>query len=359
MKIIKSIIFGLIILSVSSCSEEFQKKLESTPNALGVSNQIVVIADQQLWDSEVGDTFRFYFEAAYPMMPSPEPIFDIMHFTPTDLIEGPTRKELRTYLFLADLNDNSSATAKVIIKDIGEEKAMKIKQEGAQNNIVGRNKWAVGQLMIYMGGKNNEDLFDNIKKSFSSISMKVYEHDLKQLKGYTYASGYNKALKAEVSEKLNVNVEVPADYIKALWDEDKKMIWLRKETNRASFGMVIRELPYTSKDQFTEDYLKDLVNEFGKEYVTTNTPGSHLVVNDEDLPIYTSTKDINGQYTYEIRGIWEATKDFMGGPFFAYLIMDKSQEKLLFVYDFLLAPGEEKRNLMQQLELMTNSLEML
>ena len=349
----------LILLMTTSCSEEFQKKLEATPNALGVANQIVVIADDELWESEVGDSLRFYFEAAYPMLPSPEPIFDLRHFSPNDLLEGPTRKELRTYLYMADLSDNGSATSKEVIKDIGEEKSMKIKLEGSTNNVVGRNKWAAGQLMIYMAGKDKEDLFQNIKKSFPSISNKVYEHDLKQLKGYTYASGYNKALNAEITEKMNVKVTVPGDYIKATYDEETQLFWIRKETNRASFGMVLQKLPYESKEQFSKEYIKELVNAFGKKYVTTNTPGSHLVINDVDLPLYSATREINGQYTYEIRGIWEATKDFMGGPFFAYLILDKSQEKLLLVYDFLLAPGEDKKRLMQQLELMTESVEIM
>ncbi len=349
----------MTVLLFASCSEEMTQKLKSTPNALGTANQIVVIADKDLWEGTIGDTFRYYFEGAYPMMPAPEAIFDIKHYTPQQLEEGPLRKELRTYLYLADLSNNGSQTARVIAKDIGEEKYMKIKTEGAKNNVVGRDKWAVGQIMIYLAGKDRTDLIENIKKSFSSISKRVYEHDLKQIRGYTYASGYNKALNAEIEEKLGVKLNVPADYIKAKWDEDESLFWIRKETSMASFSMVLQTLDYESEEQLTKDFLKEKVNEFGKKHITTNTPGSYLVVNDIDLPLYTNTKDINGQYAYEIRGIWEATNDYMGGPFFAYVIIDKAQKKLLFVTDFLLAPGKRKRDLMQQMELMTNTIEIM
>ncbi len=344
---------------LTSCSEELQNKLKSNPNALGTANQIVVIADEELWEGAVGDTFRMLYEAAYPMLPKPESIFDLKHYSPKDLEEGPLRKELRTYLYLGNLEDINSPTVRSIATDIGEEKVMTIKNEGIKNTTIGRDKWAVGQLMVYVVGENEEALIENITKSFPSISKRVYQHDYKQIRGYTYASGYNKGLTTEIEEKLGVKLTIPADYIKAKWDEEEQLMWIRKETAAATFGMVMKTVDYTSQDQLSKDFLKELVNEFGKYHVQTNTPGSYMIVNDEDLPLYTNTVEINGNYTYELRGIWETTKDYMGGPFFAYLVMDQSKSKLIFVLDFLLAPGKEKRDLMQQMELMTNTMELL
>ena len=359
MNIYRAIIYIYLVSIFASCSEEMQNKLKSNPNALGTANQIVVIADNDIWDGVVGDTLRMLYEAAYPMLPQPESIFDLKHYTPEDLEAGPLRKELRTYLYLADLNDNNSTTVRDIAKDLGEEKILTIKREGITNTTIGRDKWAEGQLMVYVVGKNQADLITNITKSFPSISKKVYQHDYKQLRGYTFASGYNKALASEVEEKLGVSIEIPADYIKAKWDEEEKLMWVRKETASASFSMVMKSIEYTDQEQLTTEYLKEFVNEFGKEYIITNTPGSYMVVNDEDLPIYTNKIEINGQYSSEIRGIWETTKDYMGGPFFAYAIIDKSQKKVLLVLDLLLAPGKQKRDLMQQMELMTNTIEFM
>lgn len=342
-----------------SCSEELQNKLKSNPNALGTANQIVVIADKDLWESEVGDTFRMLYEAAYPMLPTPEPIFDIKYYSPQDLEEGPLRKELRTYLYLANLQDVNSPTVKSIAKDLGEEKILTIKREGVKNTTIGRDKWAIGQLMIYVVGEDREALIDNITKSFPSISKRVYQHDYKQIRGYTFASGYNKALSAEIQEKFGVEIQVPADYIKANWNEEEQLLWIRKETASATFSKVLWSMEYESQEQLNKEFIKEKVNEFGKNFIQTNTPGSYMVVNDEDLPLYTNTVEINGQYAYEIRGIWETTQDYMGGPFFAYAIIDKSQKKILFILDFLFAPGKEKRDLMQQMELMTNTIEFM
>ncbi|WP_235298809.1 DUF4837 family protein [Portibacter marinus] len=359
MKIRNIVLYIAAFILLYSCSDELQNKLKSNPNALGTANQIVVIADQDLWEGAVGDTFRMLYEAAYPMLPKPEPIFDLKHFTPTELEEGPLRKELRTYLYLANLSDANSTTVQSVSKDLGEEKILTIKREGIKNTTIGRDKWAAGQLMIYVMGEDEEALIDNITKSFPSISKRVYQHDYKQIKGYTFASGYNKALSTEIQEKLGVKIEIPADYVKAEWDEDAQLMWIRKETAAATFGMVLWSMDYESQDQLNKEFLKEKVNDFGRDYVKTNTPGSHMVINDEDLPLYTNTIEVNGQYAYEMRGIWETTQDYMGGPFFAYVVIDKSQKKLLFILDFLLAPGKEKRDLMQQMELMTNTLEFM
>lgn len=354
---LKNILFVLFTgVFLVSCSEEFQKKLEVTPKALGSANEIVVIADKDIWEGEIGDTLRYIYESAYPMLPAPEAIFNLRHYTIADLEASRLRKELRTYLYLADLSDANSPTTKAIAKDIGEEKVMTIRNEGSTSNVIGRDKWAVGQIVIYLAGKDKEDLINNISKSFSSISKRVYEHDYKQISQFAYASGYNKGLANEIEENLGVEIQVPADFIKAKWVEEADLIWIRKETSVGSFSKVLRIVDYTDQSQFTVDYVKGLVNEFGEEHVRTNTPGSHFVVNDEDLPTYSNTKEINGQYTLEIRGIWETTQDYMGGPYFAYLIMDKSQKKALFVLDFIYAPGKEKRDLMQQMELMTGTI---
>ncbi len=157
MNMYKAIIYFSLVALFASCSEEFQNKLKSNPNALGTANQIVVIADRDLWEGAVGDTFQMLYAAAYPMLPRPESIFDLKHYTPEDLEAGPLRKELRTYLFLGDLSDNNSSTVRQIAKDLGEEKILTIKQEGVQNTTIGRNKWAAGQLMVYVVGKDQKD----------------------------------------------------------------------------------------------------------------------------------------------------------------------------------------------------------
>ena len=86
-------ILVVYVLSFTSCTEEMARSFKALPNAFGEINQIVVIAEEDVWAGPVGDTLRYYFAAAYPILPQPEPIYDLVHFTPTDLIAEPSRKE--------------------------------------------------------------------------------------------------------------------------------------------------------------------------------------------------------------------------------------------------------------------------
>jgi hypothetical protein len=128
------------------------------------------------------------------------------------------------------------------------------------------------------------------------------------------------------------------------------------ETKDASMSIVFQKVNYTNENELTESAIKEKLNAFGKEYVTTNEPGAYLRINDWDLPVYTYNRTINDQYAVEIRGIWETENDFMGGPYFSYAILSKDQKELLYVHCFCYAPGIQKRDIMQQLEQMARSI---
>jgi hypothetical protein len=73
-------------------------------------------------------------------------------------------------------------------------------------------------------------------------------------------------------------------------------------------------------------------------------------INDIDLPMFTKVTQVDNKYALEARGIWEIANDYMGGPFVSYLIHNPKQDELLFIDGFIHAPGEDKRNFMQYLE---------
>ena len=81
-----------------------------------------------------------------------------------------------------------------------------------------------------------------------------------------------------------------------------------------------------------------------------------MLINDVDLPMYVYKKDIDKAYTLEARGIWEMKYDYMGGPFFAYLIKDPQRNRLILIDAFVYAPGKQKRDFMQQLEYIVTHL---
>ena len=351
-------LFSILALTfiLSSCNEEATGGMKAKPGALGRLNEIVVIADEDLWASPAKDSFEFYFESAYPIMPQPEPMFDIRHFTPTEISNEPLRQELRTYILLVDLSDSGSRSVEMVRTDLGEER-YKQALAGEVKSMVVKDKWARGQMIIYLMGRDKNDLYKTIRENYPAVSRRVNIHDNEQLQASIYVRGINTGLSQRIADKFGIKIDIPSTFIVAQDNPEENFIWLRKDDNESTMNIMISKFNYTDQSQFSIEKMIEIRDMLGL-YVGSSEPGSVMVVNREDLPIFDYAYEIDGGYTKEIRGIWEMTKDFIGGPFASYLIMDKENNQLIYVDTFVYAPGEPKRNMMQQLEYMVKHIEL-
>jgi len=353
----KVIIISLCLLTLGSCSDEVANQFSPKPSALGRLNEVEIITDDDIWESQTGDTIRYYFGSAYPIMPTPEPVFDLRHFSSQDLIAEPLRKELRTYVVVADLQDDESATTKMIRKDLGEERFLNLKTTKEYSSTIGRDKWARNQILVYIMGNGKENIHKAIRENFPAIAKKINEHDEKQLMAALYTvKRINLGLETKVKDMYGVNLAIPGDFRLAVEDKDQKHLWLRRDDKSGVIlNMMMNSVKYEDQSQFDTEAIKTSLNELTKKYVTSSTVGSIMVVNDEDLPVYDYSYEIDGQYTKELRGIWEMTDDFMAGPFVAYAINLRESNTILYVYAFIYGPGKTKRNLIQQLDLIVKN----
>ena len=348
----KLIIISLCLLTLGSCNDEVANQFSPKPSAMGRLNEIEIISDDEIWDGPTGDTIRYYFGSSYPIMPTPEPIFDMRQFSPSDLAAESLRKELRTYIVVADLQDDESATTKMIRKDLGEERFMNLKTSKGYSSTIGRDKWARNQLLIYIMGNGKVNVHKAIRENFPTIAKKINEHDEAQLVASIYAvRRTNPGLERKVKDMYGMDMEIPGDFRMAVEDKDRKQIWLRKDDSKGAIHNIIMQSErYGDQSQFDTENIKKTLNTLTKQYVTSSTAGSIMIINDEDLPVYDYGYEIDGQYTRELRGVWEMTDDFMAGPFVAYAINLKESNTILYVYAFIYGPGIEKRNLIQQLD---------
>jgi len=353
---VNRILYSVLVLSLfslSSCSEEMRGRLEPKSQALDRANVINVITDDALWNSPTKDSLEYYFESAYPILPQPEPLFDVRHFTPIQLSQNELRKELRTYLMVADLSKPDSPTTKMILADLGETKANQAKTDPNYNTAVGYNKWANGQLMIYLFANGEQELQRVIAKNFSSIAKKVNEFDEEKIFSTVYVQGSNRDLSNQFKDVYAATLDIPTDYFMAI--HEKKTMWLRRETDVVSMNIMITEVPYKSESQLTKKGVKAVRDSLGLKYVSSDEQGSYMVTNDEDLPMFINSRNIGPAYGVESRGIWEMEKDFMGGPFINYAILSPDKKRVIYLDAFVHAPGKEKRKYMQYLEVVLSS----
>lgn len=344
-------ILAVAALFFSACKSDRPPKQEGMIDryAFGKVNQILVVADSSLWTSPVGDTFFYYYAGPYILTPQPEAIFDFTHFTPAQFFARSSRKEFRTIILLADMNDPNSPTARMIREDVGEERIEQVRQKKGCGVIVGKDKWARNQHIFYLFGFGEQALADCVASQFPVVAQRINKEDETIIEATAYQAGVNGKLQQEILDKFGIDLRVPGDFKRAKFDGNLPAMWIRRDVRESHAGIIIHRLPYRSQKQFSKEGIKKIIDDIGT-LVSSWVVGSRMSVDDVNLPMFTETTTVDGHFTAVARGIWQMENDFKGGPFVCYVIHDEKNGDLVAVYGYVFAPGEEKRDLIQEVE---------
>lgn len=334
-------------LFLAACGD-FEKEYRSTPSAHGKPNQVVIIADESVWEGPVGDSILYFMETPYLMLPQYEPTFDVKPLTPEAIKEAPIRRQARVVMIVADISQEASPTTQMVVEDIGEERLRRARTDSSYNLIIGKNKWAEGQMVIYQMGQSASAIVDNLRYNFTTLQSRIHQFDTEMLRNTAFQAGVDVELTQKIKDKYGFEMQIPDEY--QLAREEGAFLWLRKDTRKLTSNILIQTMAYRDSIQLTRAGLIALRDTLGKLHISSQQPNSYMRVNAEDLPLIVDPGLIDGHFKLEARGIWELVNDFKGGPFLTYLILDDSRQRLIFLDGFILAPGEEKRNHMQYLE---------
>ncbi|TVQ44519.1 MAG: DUF4837 family protein [Saprospirales bacterium] len=341
-------------LTLAACGSDVQDRFRSTPTAIGRIQQMNIIADQQLWDTYLSDTFAFYYQGAYLILPQPEPIFDIRVFSTEDVLSETSLRELKLFVKVANLADENSPTTQMVLSDLGKETINESLQNRNFGVQIARDKWARGQLVVYIFGKSIDDIVEGIPRSFDQIRSRIAEFYERTLEAEIFGGGINRPLANLVASKFNADIRIPSNWVLAI--EDKDFLWLREEQRNASLSLLFTKVPYEDESQLSPEFLRSLRDSITSERISSGKEGSYMVVEDSYLPTFNFQYNHHGSYTVELRGIWDMRSDFMGGPFKSYLFHRQADNMLIFVDAFVFAPAEDKRNHMIRLEYIVKTL---
>jgi len=344
------LLFACFALTFQSCADDVLGSMDTVPSAFGKVNEVKILADQELWEGPVGDSLDFYYTGAYPITPTPEPMLDLKHFNMRQINGRQVFKHYRTYIVLADLSNKESEITKMVIQDIGQEKYRKALKDPSFNSIVGKNKWAKGQILVYLFAPSQSQLIDALKSKYPDIVQRIYSHDYNQIMANTFAGKENVRSQNAVREVTNLQSRVPLEFQVAKNSVQDKLVWLRKDDDKSIQNVIVQSIPYEDDNQFSQENIISLMEDFGAKHIDDNI----LLINDRDLPTYEYIKSSEDRYVKELRGIWELEKNFMGGPYIAYLIKEPNSDNLIFTFSFVYAAGTEKRNILQRMEVIMN-----
>ena len=174
----KTLFLFLLVSVLVSC----QKKTDTLnqENASDI-NTISVIIDDQLWNSEVGDSIRNKFASPVLGLPQEEPLFTIKQF-PLKLFEG-----------------FSTGSRNMIIVKKNDKNLFQIKA----------NEFAETQNSFHISGKSTNEIIFLLEKHTAEIIKRMRETEIKANQLILSDSLQNTD---KIKKKFNVDLSIPIEY---------------------------------------------------------------------------------------------------------------------------------------------------
>ncbi|OFY17672.1 MAG: hypothetical protein A2W98_11305 [Bacteroidetes bacterium GWF2_33_38] len=311
------IFLGFLATIVVSCN----KQDSLLPNITGKAGEVVVVIDDNEWNSNPGNSLQTILNQHHVALPQPEPIFD--------LIRIPHKAFSSIF--------KSHRNIIIVEKGNGFEKPA---------IIVKKNVWASPQLFINIVAKTSQELNDLIEKNEGLIVRYIEEAERERIIE-NYKKYEDLKIRKDLEKKYNLALNIPKGY--KLDTDTNNFVWISHETPLISQGIFVYSYEYSDTSMFSLDSLINKRNKYLKHYVSGPAPNSYMTT-ERDFPISYKEFMKDSMYIAEIRGLWKLEGDFMGGPFISFSTADTKRNRIVTVECYVYAPKYDKRNYLRQVE---------
>ena len=290
------------------------------PSSSGNPYEVMVVAEDSLWEGYAGAALRTVLNKPVPMLPQEEESFH------TSRVE-PKRFDRITHLF-----------RNVII--------LQVNPHYSEPRIqVERDTYASPQLIMTIIGPTHAQLSAFITEQTKYL-IKYFSTEEINREATRLETSHNIKFAKQVEEMFDCELHIPLD-IKKMKVGDN-FIWASDDGLSSIQNVCIYSYPYVSEKVFTRRAYIALRDSFMKRNIPGEHPGSHMATNSEFVTV--EDMSIQGHYVQEARGFWEMTKEAMGGPFVAHSQVDTVNNRVIVVEGFVYAPDKKKRTMIRRLE---------
>ena len=318
----------LIILTASlfSCRNAL---MDFRPVATGNAGEILVVLNNDIWNTEPGDSLKAIFHQYCPHFPMEEYLFDLVQIPQEQFIE--LNKRHRNVIYPIISKDVSNAAITITM-----------------------DKYAKNQMYVKIAAPDQASFIKLLDENRSNLVALFIKADRDRWLFY-YEKYQIKGIREAIEEKHHVSFVVPKSYSLDVNTDD--FVWISFENHSASIGLIVYHYPFTDTNTFTLDYLIKKRNEVLKANIPGERAGSYMTTETKwDTPTYQAITH-KGNYTAYIRGMWKMHGDFMGGPFVSYTKADTIRKQIITVEGFVYNPNQEMRNEIRKLETILYTME--
>ncbi len=343
------LLFSFFFLFLSACENNQSTRSDSLPRSLGDNKEIVVIIDSLLWKGQVGRALRNSFSEEL-ITPQPEPLFHLLHVEPENF--NHILKKHHNLIFVTTL-DLKSHSNNLIQRWLSEENIEDIKNDTSLYLYQKKNLYAKNQTGLFLFSNTTEQLVKKINENKQKLTHIFNQKEIARLHKSLYAVKEQKILAQNLFDKHNYTIQIPNGYelVKDKIQDKNGFTWLRFSEQKFDKHLIIAYKPYVNEKQ--TDFQKIIAwrDEIAKTYLfgDPNNLNSFILTETIEPPQFSKVQ-FKKHYAVKIQGLWRTNNISAGGPFISYLLVDNAKGVLYYVEGFVLAPGQEKRDLLRELE---------
>jgi len=320
MKFFKTIVLFSFLASIISLQSCNSKPSEKTSSA-GKTSEMLVVMNDVHWKSEIGESIKSFFRQEMEGLSTDEPCYDVVQMSKNSFNK---LFQKHRNIFIVEIDNNKSKPSLEIRKDV----------------------WSQPQIVIKLIAPDKESFllaFDARKDQF----LELFDEAERRRIIKAFKQDENFKIRTTLKNSMNLSLVIPNGFY--IGKQKDNFIWLRKITRNFNNEIMIYSYPYTDTIAFNPQQIINVRNEITKSNIPGHSDSSYMAVSDI-FPSTSKILELNGNYAIETRGLWIVKKDFMGGPFLSYTVLDKKANRVVTVDGSIYYPNNKKRDLMRQLE---------
>lgn len=311
----------LVFITCINCTGKSPNLVSSE----GGLNEVAIVIDNDLWKGEIGDSLRE--KLAYPL-------------------DGLSTEE--TALLLKQFSPKLTNNVFRYMRNI-----VVIETSNETEFIHVENEFATPQNVFYFRGKNVQDILELITLHGEFVESSIRFYELLEIQSKIAMAPFNDK---HIKDKFHISMLIPDKYNYALISNN--FIWLKRDTSVGSNSIMVYEVPISRFENS-----KALINNFvevrdsiTQKYIKGSELNSFMHVNHSYSPLVKKVFFEEGMDSYEFRGNWDLTNNYMEGPYLCYVFKDNRNDRYLFVDGFVYNPTQPNRDYIFEIEAIIKSI---
>lgn len=331
-KYIVGIVLGLLVVGFTSSCDQQRDRSAKVRSIGNTSEILVVVENEHQWENSIGKVIRENLGREQYGLNQPEPVFNLAHINKTSLSDL-LRKHRNILIVEIDKN---SPKAKI------------------ESTV---DLWAKPQQIFKITAPSSSEFVTAFTNNAKLFDEKYSQTERDRILS-VYRTSSNKDIAKKVKNEFGLKLTIPREFYAA--KTEPGFMWIRKEVEKFSQGILIISQPYQDTAQFSKQSIVARTNQAMQQYIPGSVDGSYMVTDEEFVvPHAEVVSDFITNYSIETVGLWKVERDFMGGPFISYTFIDDRNNSIITILGYVYQPNKTKRDLLRQLEAIIYSTEFI